>query len=212
MYASEIWVGIASDNGLSLSVAMQLPYCKAENWEQASVIFNGIINLCGESNLKMRSAHCSDVIMGATASQITSFMIVHSTVYSNADQRKHQRSEWLAFVREPVTGEFPAQRASNAENVSIWWRHHENVAVYVQASIGERQACHKKFPKILSCSPAICPVMISFVLEIKNIQISTQMTFNSASNFSNIVLYATTSREKSTIEISTDMATNEVWL
>ena len=23
----------------------------------------------------------------------------------------------------PVTGEFPAQRASNAENVSIWWRH-----------------------------------------------------------------------------------------
>ena len=25
----------------------------------------------------------------------------------------------------PVTGVFPAQMASNAENVSIWWRHHE---------------------------------------------------------------------------------------
>ena len=25
----------------------------------------------------------------------------------------------------PVTGEFPSQRASNAENVSIWWRHNE---------------------------------------------------------------------------------------
>ena len=24
-----------------------------------------------------------------------------------------------------MTGEFPSQRASNAENVSIWWRHHE---------------------------------------------------------------------------------------
>ena len=24
----------------------------------------------------------------------------------------------------PVTGEFPAHRTSNAENVSIWWRHH----------------------------------------------------------------------------------------
>ena len=24
----------------------------------------------------------------------------------------------------PITGEFPSQRASNAENVSIWWRHH----------------------------------------------------------------------------------------
>ena len=26
----------------------------------------------------------------------------------------------------PVTGEFPAQMSSNAENVSIWWRHHES--------------------------------------------------------------------------------------
>ena len=25
----------------------------------------------------------------------------------------------------PVTGEFPAQRTSDAENVSIWWRHHD---------------------------------------------------------------------------------------
>ena len=24
----------------------------------------------------------------------------------------------------PVTGEFPSQTANNAENVSIWWRHH----------------------------------------------------------------------------------------
>ena len=27
----------------------------------------------------------------------------------------------------PGTGEFPAQMASNAENVSIWWRHHETL-------------------------------------------------------------------------------------
>ena len=27
----------------------------------------------------------------------------------------------------PGTGEFPAQMARNAENVSIWWRHHEDV-------------------------------------------------------------------------------------
>ena len=25
----------------------------------------------------------------------------------------------------PVTGGFPSQRASNVENISIWWRHHE---------------------------------------------------------------------------------------
>ena len=31
----------------------------------------------------------------------------------------------LCAGNSPVAGEFPAQRASNAENVSIWWRHHE---------------------------------------------------------------------------------------
>ena len=30
----------------------------------------------------------------------------------------------LCEENSPVTGEFPAQRASNAENVSTWWRHH----------------------------------------------------------------------------------------
>ena len=37
--------------------------------------------------------------MGAMASQITSFTIVYSTVYSGADQRKHQSSKTLAFAR-----------------------------------------------------------------------------------------------------------------
>ena len=31
----------------------------------------------------------------------------------------------LCVGNSPRTGEFPAQMASNAENVSIWWRHHE---------------------------------------------------------------------------------------
>ena len=43
--------------------------------------------------------HYNDVIMGAIASQITSLMIVYSTVYSDADQIKHQSSASLAFVR-----------------------------------------------------------------------------------------------------------------
>ena len=30
----------------------------------------------------------------------------------------------LCVWNSPMTGEFPAQMASNAENVSIWWRHH----------------------------------------------------------------------------------------
>ena len=31
----------------------------------------------------------------------------------------------LCVGNSPGTGEFPAQMASNAENISIWWRHHE---------------------------------------------------------------------------------------
>ena len=37
--------------------------------------------------------------MGTIASQITSLTIVYSIVYSNADQRKHQSSESLVFLR-----------------------------------------------------------------------------------------------------------------
>ena len=65
--------------------------------------------------------HCSDVMMGAMASQITSLTIVYSTVYSR------RRSTWTSKPRvtalcggnSSVTGEFPTQKASNAEYVSI---------------------------------------------------------------------------------------------
>ena len=43
--------------------------------------------------------HYNDVIMTMVASQITSLTVVYSTVYSDADQRKHQSSVSLAFVR-----------------------------------------------------------------------------------------------------------------
>ena len=56
--------------------------------------------------------HYGDVIMGVLVSQITSLTIVYSNVYSGADQRKHQSSASLVFVRVihrwiPFTGEFP---------------------------------------------------------------------------------------------------------
>ena len=42
--------------------------------------------------------HYGDVIMGTMESQITSLTIVYLTVYSDANQRKHQSSASLAFV------------------------------------------------------------------------------------------------------------------
>ena len=44
-------------------------------------------------------AHHSDVIMSMMASEITGVSVVCSTVCSGADQRKHQSSASLAFVR-----------------------------------------------------------------------------------------------------------------
>ena len=57
-----------------------------------------------------RTVHYSDVIMGPTASQITSLTIVFSTVYSDADQRKHQSSASLAFVRGNSPHKWPVTR------------------------------------------------------------------------------------------------------
>ena len=44
--------------------------------------------------------HYDDVIMTRLASQITSLTVVYSIVYSGVNQRKHQSSASLAFVRE----------------------------------------------------------------------------------------------------------------
>ena len=46
------------------------------------------------------SHHYDDVIMTMLASQITSLPVVCSIVYSDVNQRKHQSSASLAFVRE----------------------------------------------------------------------------------------------------------------
>ena len=42
--------------------------------------------------------HYNDIIMTTIASQITSLTVAYSTLYSDADQRKHQSSASLAFV------------------------------------------------------------------------------------------------------------------
>ena len=65
--------------------------------------------------------------MTTMASQITSLTIVYSAVYSEADHQNIKAPpHWPLCGEFTGTGEFPAQRASYAENVSIWWRHHDS--------------------------------------------------------------------------------------
>ena len=54
----------------------------------------------------------------------------------------------LCAVNSPGTGEFPAQMASNAENVSIWWLHHATISFTV---ITEALKVHRVLWKIGIC-------------------------------------------------------------
>ena len=74
--------------------------------------------------------------MGMMVSQITSLTIVYSTVYSGEDQREHQSSTSLAFVRgiyrwpvnsphkSPVTRKiFPFDDVIMVKDYVIFWAH-----------------------------------------------------------------------------------------
>ena len=50
-------------------------------------------------HMQVQWSHYSDVMVSKMASQITNLTVVYSIVYSSADQRKHQSSASLAFVR-----------------------------------------------------------------------------------------------------------------
>ena len=54
----------------------------------------------------------------------------HDCLLNRSFRRRSKKTSKLRVTglcvgTSPGTGEFPAQMASNAENVSIWWRHHE---------------------------------------------------------------------------------------
>ena len=87
-------------------------------YQKAHLIFSHHICVC--------CRHYNDVIMSLILRlKSPASRMFTQPVCSDVDQRKHQSSASLAFVgNSPRTGEFPTQRAINAENVSIWWRNH----------------------------------------------------------------------------------------
>ena len=56
-------------------------------------------SICEPKTFELLGEHFSDVMMSAMESQITGISIVCSIVCSGVDQRKHQSSASLAFVR-----------------------------------------------------------------------------------------------------------------
>ena len=70
----------------------------------------------------------------------------HHCLLSHLSGRRSKKTSKLRVTglcagNSPGTGEFPAPRASNAENVSIWWRHH-NVALLVDETWSEGHPTH----------------------------------------------------------------------
>ena len=52
--------------------------------------------------------------------------LLHRLFRCRSKNKSKLRVNSLCERNWPLTGEFPSQRASNAENLSIWWRHHAN--------------------------------------------------------------------------------------
>ena len=84
-----------------------------------------------------RHSHYNDVIMSTIASQITNLTIVYSTVYLATDQRKHQSSASLAFVRgiyrRPVNSphKWPVTRKMFPfDDVIMMWRHCIDISIF----------------------------------------------------------------------------------
>ena len=109
------------EKGVSRIKNYQVPV--TEPWRKWGNLSHGSIkNLSYNDNKTKRNTvvcifHYSDVIMDMVASQITSLTIVYSTVYSKCLIKENITG--LCVGNSTLTGEFLAQRAGNAEKVSI---------------------------------------------------------------------------------------------
>ena len=59
--------------------------------------------------------------LNSPASRLFTHPFVEAHIKENIKAPRH----WLCEGNSPVTGEFPSQKVSNAEIVSIWWRHYD---------------------------------------------------------------------------------------
>ena len=118
-----------------------------------------------------QASHYSDVIINAMASQLSGVSIVYSTVWSRADQRKHQSSASLAFVRGihrwPVNS--PHKR-SVTWKMFLAWRHQAIIWNSVDLSSVRSSDIHlREFSK-----EKHQPSITKFLLAWKLLKINTQ--------------------------------------
>ena len=128
------------------------PEQTVEQANKTPVIWDAITLMCYCNDTKVHTigGYLVWIHMRVNASQITNNGALYSRAYTWEQQRRHlphyltlckenpfikgreSGQRWLRVTglcagNSPETGEFPAQRAGNAENVSIWWRHHADL-------------------------------------------------------------------------------------
>ena len=84
----------------------------------------------------------------------------HDCLLSRLFRRRSKKTSKLRVTglcagNSSVTGEFPAQMASNAENVSIWWRHHGPLSLLARHC----PACRTTLVATRFRVAVICPII-----------------------------------------------------
>ena len=120
---------LCSDSNLAGASLCRYNFCTWQVWHETHLpVHRYTVKACAKFVLMTRkwnttkwnfnhagNVHNSDVIMSAMASQITGVLIVCLNVCSVADQRKHQSSMSLAFVREIHWWHSRRHRAAHVE-------------------------------------------------------------------------------------------------
>ena len=114
-------------------------------WHHAMKMFSAILTLCeGEGNPRVAPNYGLSVANDKQFHPPTARISLqwrhnecdgisshqpHDCLLNGLFRRRSKKTSKLRITglyegNSPVTSEFPAQKASNAENVYIWWRHH----------------------------------------------------------------------------------------
>ena len=84
-----------------------------------NVLTHGHLDTIGDNSLQWRHNGCDSVSNHQPHDCFLNRLFRH-----RSKKTSKLRVTGLCAGNSPEAGEFPAQMASNAENVSIWWRHH----------------------------------------------------------------------------------------
>ena len=121
----------------------------------------------------------------------------HHCLLNGLFRRRSKKTSKLRVIglcarNSPVTGEFPAQMASNVENVFIWWRHH---GMFMSCRIHgwlSCQTCHLPIQTSLSFFSVcfLCLCLFSYQINIHHVQVQGQggNSFNDHQNASEYLM------------------------